>query len=116
MTPLLAFILQAAAPQAAPTPAPTHAAADAADLRCLAVVASGALETASRGGQAAGAMYFVGRIDARSPGYDYPGEMMRLIRSGVDLGADRVRCSADLKARGAALVELSRSLQAQAAK
>lgn len=115
MTPLLALILQAAAPQAAPVHA-AAAAANAADLRCLAVVASGGLETASRGGQAAGAMYFVGRIDARSPGYDYPGEMMRLIRSGADLGADRARCSADLKARGAALVELSRSLQAQAAR
>ena len=103
---LAALILQAAAPGAA----------NAADLRCLATVASGGVEAVSRAGRAAGAMYFVGRIDARSPGYDYGGEMMRLVRSGADLGPDRARCSAELKARGAALVELSRTLQAQAAK
>jgi hypothetical protein len=100
-----ALILQASAPEAAAT---------AADLRCLALVASGGVETPSRAGMAAGAMYFVGRIDARAPAFDYPGEMLRLIRSGVDLAADRARCAAELKARGAALVELSRGLQRQA--
>ena len=105
---LFALVHQAAVPQAV--------AANEADLRCLAVVASGGIETASRGGQAAGAMYFVGRIDARTPGFDYRAEMLRLIRSGADLGADRVRCSTELKARGAALAELSRGLQAELAK
>lgn len=114
MSALLAVILQAAAPDAAPAPAPADP-ATAADLRCLAAVAAGAVETPSRAGLAAGAMYFVGRIDARSPGFDYAGEMVRLIRSGADLAADRERCAAELKARGAALVELSRGLQAQAA-
>lgn len=110
---LLALVLQAVAPQAA---AANISAANEADMRCLAVVASGGLETASRGGQAAGAMYFVGRIDARAPAFDYRAEMLRLIRSGADLGADRVRCATELKSRGAALAELSRGLQAELAK
>ena len=103
---LAALILQAATP----------AAANAADLRCLAVVASGAIETPSRGGQAAGAMYFVGRIDARSPSFDYQAEMLKLIRSKADLGPDRARCSSLLKARGGALLALSNGLQTQLAK
>jgi hypothetical protein len=110
---LFALVLQAAVPQAA---AANVSGANEADLRCLAVVASGGLEAASRGGQAAGAMYFVGRIDARTPGFDYRVEMLRLIRSRTDLGADRVRCSTELKNRGAALAELSRGLQAELAK
>ena len=60
-------------------------------------------------------MYFLGRIDARSPGYDYQGELLKLIRSRADLEADRARCLAELRTRGGALVNLSHGLQTQAA-
>ena len=103
----VALILQAIAPDAA--------AANAADLRCLAAIASGA-DAASRGVVAAGSMYFLGRIDARSPGFDYQSEMLKLVRSGVDLEANRARCLAELRSRGGALVNLSQGLRSQGPK
>lgn len=109
MSALIALILQAAAPDAA-------AAANAADLRCLAAIASGGSDAASRSLVAAGSMYFLGRIDARSPGFDYQGEMLKLVRSGATLEADRARCLAELRSRGGALVNLSQGLRAHAGK
>ena len=108
MSALIALILQASAPDAA--------AANAADLRCLAAITAAGTDASSRGLVAAGSMYFLGRIDARSPAYDYQAALLALVRSGADLSADRERCLAELRSRGGALVNLSQGLRAQAAK
>lgn len=102
---LVALLLAA---QAAPAPASPNEA----DLRCLAIVAMAvsAAPPERRGGLAASAMYFVGRIDARTPGFDYRGEMTRLVRSHADFAADRGRCETLLKSRNAALSELGKGM------
>jgi len=108
---ILALALQTAAP-------PPPDAEVAADLRCLAIVSMTIASAASdtEAGLVASAMYFVGRIDSRSPGFDYRGELVRLIRRGTDLEADAPRCGALLQQRGAALVELGNALKAEGRK
>lgn len=111
MLSLLAIALQV-------TAVPSIDAENAADLRCLAVV-SMALSNAdaeTKTGLTASAMYFVGRIDSRSPGFNYRGEMVALITSGSDLRNDATRCGALLQQRGATLVELGKALQNQSGK
>lgn len=90
--------------------APAAATPVEADLRCLAIVAMdvSAAPADRRGGLAASAMYFVGRIDARAPGFDYRAEMTRLVRSRADFTADRARCAALLRERNAALAALAK--------
>lgn len=80
-----------------------------ADLRCVAYL-SGAINAApadQQPGLAAGILYFVGRIDARRPGFDYraalaPGRA-RAARL-AHLERDAPRCVATIAERGRAIV------------
>ena len=106
---LAAFLL------AATTPA-TPASVDA-DLRCLAVatmaLGSGAAE-AQRQGLIVAAMYFVGRIDAARPGFDYEKELGDLLTDPAtirSLAADAARCGAVLQERGQVLQSVGEKLQ-----
>lgn len=64
-------------------------------------------------------MYFVGRIDARSPGYDLQTALIRLVRDpkiDTTLQADAQRCGAVLQQRGDELTKLGEALKRETAK
>jgi hypothetical protein len=103
---LLPLMLAAATPAANPNDA---------DLRCLAVFAT-AVNGASadqRPGIIADLMYFFGKIDARSPGYDFNANLKRLLPSMTNDGmkADIQRCGAIVEARGAYLQKMGDALK-----
>ena len=100
-------------------PAPGTAGDTDADLRCLAVTtyAVDKAEGETRSQLIAAALYFVGRIDARQPGYDYQAALTALLsdeRRVRTLGDDAKRCGALLKDRGEMLQRVGAALQARA--
>lgn len=124
---------------AAPAPHP----ADNPDLRCVAAIsfALGSLAATpadgTRGGQSGGQsggqfgdkpeekavdaasltalfMYFLGKVDARHPGFDYGAAMKRLFAQpgySGQLPADLARCGREAQERGVMLQDLGRELQ-----
>lgn len=110
---MIALALAAALSQSDP------AAANEADLRCVAVVLSIIGEHDPQGDQKAGlvggAMFFIGRIDGRDPNYDLRAGLLRLAaRPDADavITADRVRCANLMIASGEKLVDAGEALVA----
>lgn len=111
---VLPSIMALLAAQAAPAAVDAEIAPD---LRCVAVltmVGSQAPES-QRAGLLGGTMYFVGRIDARRPHYDYKAGLAALLTDEAELKALRneaARCGNEMKARGQALQEAGAALKA----
>jgi hypothetical protein len=89
-----------------------------ADIRCVAVYAAAAdkADEAHKAGVVAGLMYYIGRIDVRSPGYDYLANLKRLLTDQAflekGLPAEAQRCAAEMKAKGSEVAALGDSLAA----
>jgi hypothetical protein len=104
----LLFATGAAAAPAAQVAGPAAApVADQPDLKCL-IIAMAAIESGRADAQqpgVLGAIYYLGRLDARTPGLD--------LRSAIaaeeatlkpeTMGAEAARCAAELKSRSAAI-------------
>ena len=109
---LLSMMLALAAPQ-------DIAAANAADLRCMAIMseAAGTAPEADRAGLIGGVMFFYGRIAGRSPGFGVETEMLNLLKAdpeGTSLHADRPRCAQEMQDRGAYLITMGEHITALA--
>ncbi|NCU12315.1 MAG: hypothetical protein GXC70_09225 [Sphingomonadaceae bacterium] len=109
---MFSFVIAAAAAAAQPSPA------DLQDLRCIAAI--GALSAMvdkpdQKEKLVAGMLYFVGKIDGRSPGFDYQGQLAALAAqpdfSDKQLLADAMRCGEELKTRGDQLQKLGKALE-----
>lgn len=88
---------------------------DATDLRCF-VVASVLMNSSDRNQRAAGiigSLYFMGRLDGRSPGLDWDkrltAEMAAL--SGSDLSSVSATCGAIMAAQGRRMGEMDKRVQ-----
>ena len=116
------FGLFAAAAAATQQPAPQIVSDP--DLRCMVALSitlggmeDGAIEAADdeKSSVLALVMYFVGKIDARLPDFDYATEVTRLVQSpdyaGNILPDDLERCSDEAAARGQTLIELGEQLK-----
>lgn len=108
---MFSFVIAAAATAAQPSPA------DLQDLRCVAAIA--ALSSLSdkpkvKENMMIGMLYYVGKIDGRSPGFDYQGQLAALMAqpdyAEKNLLADAQRCGDELKARGEQLQKLGGAL------
>lgn len=91
------------------------ASANEADLKCLTAVSivAATLPEKQRPNIAAGAMYFMGRIDARAPGYDLDANMARLLQADdaqAMLHKELQRCGVLLQERGQYLQMVGKSL------
>jgi hypothetical protein len=96
---------------ASPPPPPV-----AADLRCLAVLATtvSSLPETKRAGAIGGVMYFLGRIDAVAPGFDYNAALAALVAAdpeGKTIAAEAPRCAAVMKERGESLITMGNALR-----
>lgn len=87
------------------------------DTRCIAVVAltiSQTKDDKEKTGLSAGLMYFLGRIDARTPGYDLEAALRRIldaVEKGESLSADAIRCGGILQQRGQYMMEFGQRMQ-----
>lgn len=103
----------------AATAAATVPAQVASDLRCLAVnqILGSSLPKSQRDMATAGAMYFVGRIDAQAPEFDYQHAMAALLADDQQVAAlvksDTERCTTLMRQRGAALLAVGSALTRQ---
>ncbi len=85
------------------------------DLKCVASLAA-ALDAAPAEQQqllSLGVIYFMGRIDGRSPGYDFPGQLRALLaqdHSEAEMQGEITRCSAILRDRGQAMIALGQEI------
>jgi len=104
---------------AAPSLSP---AADDPDLRCLAAVSavlgtmsdSNAPDDEAIAGLTGIFMYYLGRVDARHPGFDYAGTLGSLMNApGYEkrLALDLKRCGGEAEARGRMLKDLGEELK-----
>jgi hypothetical protein len=108
---MFSFMIAATAAAAQPSPA------DLQDLRCIAAIAAlSALATKpdQKEKMVAGMLYYVGKIDGRSPGFEYEVHLPALVAqpdyTEKHLFADAQRCGDELKARGEQLQKISRAL------
>lgn len=108
---LLAMVLAATlGGQSAPDP-------NTDDVRCVAVVALLISQTAddkAKTGLAAGMMYFLGKIDARTPGYDLESALRRIsdaVDKGESLAADAKRCGEILQERGRYMMDFGQRMK-----
>lgn len=106
----------ALAATAAASPQPSQA--DLQDTRCVAVFASlsdMAEKPEDREKMLVGALYYVGKLDGRSPGFDLKGALVALVSqpdyATRQLRADAERCGAEMKARGAELQNLGKAIE-----
>lgn len=82
---------------------------DMADLKCLALTAylGGQMSEGDerRAGLAAGVMYYLGRLEGRTPGVEWLGRLAEYLETAevADLQGEAQRCGEELKERGAAL-------------
>ncbi|MBA17113.1 MAG: hypothetical protein CMN73_12275 [Sphingomonas sp.] len=89
------------------------------DLKCVATLAA-ALDAAPADQQqllSLGVIYFMGRIDGRSPGYDFSGQLRGLLDQGsseTETQAEITRCSAILRDRGQAMIALGQEISEDA--
>jgi hypothetical protein len=120
--------LLAAAAVAAQQPQSQASMVEDSDLRCM-VAMSFALATIDatiekdgakadeeeRSGIVALIMYYVGKIDGRTPGFDYAGQVTRLVQTPgyteTGLRDDLTRCGDDAQERGRTLMELGKQLE-----
>jgi hypothetical protein len=108
---LIALALAAALSPAQPDPETD------ADLRCVAVIAMqiGTMPDGEAKTQmSSGLMYFIGRIDGRSPGFDLEAGMVALVKSQpapAVIAADQKRCGDMLVKRGTSLVDMGARMQ-----
>jgi len=103
---LIAFALAAALSHAAPDPA----AENEKDLRCIALIAQiiPSAEGEAKSGLVGGLMYFLGRIEGRTPGYGLETNLNRLLTSKADLTGDRDRCATILTEKGNELIAIGK--------
>ncbi|NML07344.1 hypothetical protein [Sphingomonas sp. G-3-2-10] len=108
---LLALALAATlAGQSAPDP-------NTDDARCIAVVAlmiAQAKDDQEKTRFSAGLMYFLGRIDTRTPGYDLEAALRRIldaVEKGDSLSDDAIRCGGILRQRGQYMIEFGQRMQ-----
>lgn len=108
---MFSFVIAAAAAAAQPSPA------DLQDLRCVAAIAAlSALvdKPDQKEKMMAGMLYYVGKIDGRSPGFDYGVHLSALVAqpdyTEKQLFADAQRCGDELKARGDQLQKIGGAL------
>lgn len=93
--------------------------ADLADLQCLglaAVIAGQSEEgSAEQTGVVAGMMYFLGKLEGRTPGTDWLAELARHVEiwSPEDLQAVAPRCAQEMQVKGQALVDWGTAMQAR---
>lgn len=101
---------------AAALSAPAVDPATEADLRCVAVfaISAGKAPDDKKAGLAAGVMFFLGRIDARSPGIDLEANLRRIAASETTASfqADAARCGPIIEAHGKALTEIGQRMVA----
>ncbi|WP_109807947.1 hypothetical protein [Sphingosinithalassobacter portus] len=89
------------------------------DLKCVATLAA-ALDAAPADQQqllSLGVIYFMGRIDGRSPGFDFSGQLRGLLDQGnseTEMQAEITRCSAILRDRGQAMIALGQEISGAA--
>ncbi|MBW8305053.1 MAG: hypothetical protein K0M78_14250 [Brevundimonas sp.] len=101
--------------------------ADRADLQCIALIAVMVGLAVERGdnpespsaelaGLSSGMMFYLGRLEGRSPGTDWLEELGRYLEKAEfeELDAVAPRCSKELTERGAALVAFGDKAPAQA--
>lgn len=89
------------------------------DLRCFVAIAfaTGSVkdgDAAALAGLASIMLYYMGRLDARFPGFDYKRELTRLIKLPAfrrELPADMQRCGKEAEDRGTALQDLGAYLK-----
>ncbi|WP_338467293.1 hypothetical protein RXV95_01680 [Novosphingobium sp. ZN18A2] len=114
---MIALPLMAAAASAA-TAAPV-ADLNLADTKCIAVIAAIASredDPLRKSGLASGMMYYIGRVDGRTPGYDYAGEITRLFgdKSFVEneFEGEANRCGNEMTAKGKEVRAFGQALKA----
>lgn len=96
-------------------------AADRPDLECLAVVAIMAGQNQdnaeAQAGLAGGMMYYLGKLEGRTPGVDWLAELTNLLKTLelTDVQAAAPRCGQEMQAKGQALVNWGTTVQAQIA-
>ncbi|WP_431469195.1 hypothetical protein [Sphingosinithalassobacter sp. LHW66-3] len=94
------------------------AAANEQDLRCVAAMAA-ASETVSdevKSGMAVGIMYFLGRIEGRSPDFHVEAGLVRRFSESAwaeQIEADLERCGAQIRDKGIALTAIGNRLTEQ---
>lgn len=96
---------------------PTSDAANMADLRCFAALAAVTDNMTANVELAAAAMFYVGRIDGRTPGYDLEAGLRPLMtQAAIDRNfeVDLQRCGHELAGRRGLLGKAGKSLQASA--
>jgi hypothetical protein len=92
-----------------------HEVADTADLRCV-IISVGMVSGQDAAMQVAGtvsAMYWIGRLDGRTPDYDMEARLIDQLSKmkSDDYAAEAARCGTILKGRGQFLQDMGRSLQ-----
>jgi hypothetical protein len=105
---------------AAALSAPAVDPATEADLRCIALfaISSGKAPEDKKPGLAAGLLFFLGRIDARSPGFDLEANLRRVMLSETQasLQADAARCGPIIESKGKLLTEIGQRMMADSKK
>jgi hypothetical protein len=90
------------------------------DLKCLTAMAarlSAAQTDGERVQMVSGISYFLGRIDARSPEFDYAGQIRALVRaeaSAVFVATELARCKAIISSRASVMAQVSNALRESA--
>ena len=114
MSLVLLPLLAAAAGPSGPVPVETMA-----DLRCAAVFAytAGSVKAEDQPGVIGGFLYFLGKIDARSPGIDLESSLADMMtkgdfKSGV-LEPYGPACARELEERGSAISKVGKALSAK---
>lgn len=100
LLPFLAAVVTAA-------PAAPVSAQNLSDAKCIAIIAvtmGNATDETEKSGLTGGLIYYIGRIDARTPGFDYTGEVIRLFNdknfTENEIKVDAQRCGAEMTAKG----------------
>ena len=111
---ILAMIAALALPLAAPA---DDFAVNEADLRCLAgmAVALGNAEGDTANALNLGMIYYLGKIDGRTPDFDVEDGIRRLLvddPSGSSLAGELGRCGTELQKRGKDMIAIGEALQA----
>ncbi|WP_068070795.1 hypothetical protein [Novosphingobium lentum] len=99
-------------------PATPVDAANAQDVACIALFAAAAGNSTDKdqAGTIAAFMYYLGRIDARAPGYDLEGHLVALLSDEAylkdQLPKDGERCGKELSQRGSELDKIGKAMSA----
>jgi len=65
-------------------------------------------EGEAKSGLIGGVMYFLGRIEGRTPSYDFEGNFTRVLSGKPDFSADQQRCGDILTAKGNQLIAIGK--------